>query len=249
MVSCIISSVTPYFKISGGTMLNQKKSAFLNRSRLRIVSGFTFALALFLSPQVFASTDTSDVYISIESLDNVGILVAQHMGPPEGKGPGHGGLGQHCPDMDFEKGCTGRKGMGHRGGGMGMHHGGGQNGDALCPQPRATVKAPDKFYSLVNPLENTPANIEKGRLLFSADVQPTCAMCHGDKGDGTGGFGADMTPKPRNFTCADMMKDIPDGQLFWVIQKGSPDTGMPPFQGLQDEQIWQLVIYIRSLAK
>jgi len=223
-------------------MLNQKKSPFFNRSRLRIVSGFTFALAILLSPQVFASTDTSDVNISLESLDNVGILVAQHMGPPEGRGPGHGGQGKHCSGMDSEKGCSGRKGMG-------MHHGGGQSGDALCPQPRATVKAPDKFYSLVNPLENTPANIEKGRLLFSADIQPTCAMCHGDKGDGTGGFGADMTPKPRNFTCADMMKDIPDGQLFWVIQNGSPDTGMPPFQGLQDEQIWQLVIYIRSLAK
>lgn len=111
------------------------------------------------------------------------------------------------------------------------------------------MKAPDEYYNLVNPLENTPANIEKGRLLFSVDVQPTCVMCHGDKGDGTGGFGADMSPKPRNFTCSAMMKDIPDGQLFWVIQNGSPDTGMPPFQGLQDEKIWQLILYIRSLAK
>lgn len=150
--------------------------------------------------------------------------------------------------MDFDKGCTGGKGMRHRKG-MGMHHSGGQGGAAECPQPRATVKAPDEFYNLVNPLENTPAHIEKGRLLFSTDVQPTCVMCHGDKGDGTGGFGADMSPKPRNFACNEIMKNIPDGQLFWVIQNGSPETGMPPFQGLQDEQIWQLVLYIRSLGK
>jgi mono/diheme cytochrome c family protein len=132
---------------------------------------------------------------------------------------------------------------------MGMHHGRGQGGAAQCPQPRATVKAPDEFYRLTNPLENSPENIEKGRQLFTLDVQPTCVMCHGNEGDGTGGFGADMSPKPRNFTCTEMMKDIADGQLFWVIQNGSPDTGMPPFQDLQEEQIWQLILFIRSLAK
>lgn len=229
-------------------MVSRKKSPFFNRPRLLIVSGFTFALTLFLSPQTFASSGSSNISISIDSLDNVGFLLAQHRGPPEGKGFRHGHQGDHCPDMDFEKGCAGRRGMRHQGG-MGRHHGGGQSGSALCPQPRATVKAPDTFYNLVNPLQNTPAHIEKGRSLFTTDVQPTCAMCHGNKGDGTGGFGADMTPKPRNFTCTQMMKDIPDGQLFWVIQNGSPETGMPPFQGLQDEQIWQLILYIRSLAK
>ena len=236
-------------------MVNRNKSPFSNRSRLLIVSGFTFALALLLSPQVFASTDNPGISISITTLDQEGLFLAQSMGPPEGRGPRHGGRGIHCPDRDFEQGCTGRRGMGHRhgmghrGGGMGRHHSGGQSGSALCPQPRATVKAPDKFYNLVNPVESTPANIEKGRLLFTTDVQPTCTMCHGVNGDGTGGFGSDMSPKPRNFTCSDTMKDIPDGQLYWVIQNGSPDTGMPPFQDLQDEQIWQLVIYIRSLIQ
>ena len=46
-----------------------------------------------------------------------------------------------------------------------------------------------------------------------------------------------------------MMKDIPDGQLFWIIKNGSPGTGMMAFSGLPDEQVWQLVQYIRSLAK
>jgi mono/diheme cytochrome c family protein len=229
-------------------MENRIKSSLLNLPRILMVSGFTFALTVFLSPQVFASSELSDISISIESLDKARLYLAQHRGPPEGRGPRHGGRGEHCPEMDFEKGCTGGKGMRHRGG-MGMHHGGGKGGTVQCPQARATVQAPDEFYSLVNPLENTAENIEKGRMLFSNDVQPTCVMCHGDKGDGTGGFGSDMSPKPRNFTCTEMMKDIPDGQLFWVIQNGSPDTGMPPFQGLQDEQIWQLILYLRSLAQ
>lgn len=177
------------------------------------------------------------------------LRLVQHGGPPEGRGPGHGRGGGHCPELhgDGEGGCRRGGGMGHRGG-MGMHHGGGQAGPAICPQPRATVKAPDGFYNRLNPLENTADNIEKGRTLFSRDVQPPCVMCHGAQGDGTGGFGADMSPKPRNFTCAATMDPIPDGQLFWVIQNGSPDTGMPPFRDLSDEQIWQLVLYIRSLG-
>ena len=130
-----------------------------------------------------------------------------------------------------------------------MHHGGGEGGPAQCPQPRATVKAPEEFYNLTNPVDNTPDNIEKGRLLFQLDVQPTCVMCHGSQGDGTGGFGSNLSPSPRNFTCSETMQGIPDGQLFWIIRNGSPDTGMPPFQDLQDEQIWQLIRYIRGLAR
>lgn len=228
--------------------MNLKKSSLFKRQRFFVVFGFTCALALLIPLKTLASADSSDISISIESLDKARLYLAQHRGPPEGRGPRHGGRGEHCPEMDFEKGCTGGKGMRHRGG-MGMHHGGGSSGAANCPQPRTTVKAPDNYYNLVNPLESTPDNIEKGRLLFSSDVQPTCVMCHGNKGDGTGGFGADMSPKPRNFTCTETMKDISDGQLFWVIQNGSPDTGMPPFRDLNDEQIWQLVLYIRELGK
>ena len=50
-------------------------------------------------------------------------------------------------------------------------------------------------------------------------------------------------------SCGAMMKEIPDGQLFWIIKNGSLGTGMMAFPGLPDEQVWQLVQYIRSLAK
>jgi len=58
-----------------------------------------------------------------------------------------------------------------------------------------------------------------------------------------------LVPPPRNFTCGSMMKDISDGQLFWIIKNGSPGTGMMPFVGLPDEQVWQMIHYVRSLAK
>ncbi len=44
------------------------------------------------------------------------------------------------------------------------------------------------------------------------------------------------------------MESIPDGQLFWIIRNGSAGTGMPAFSDLGDEQIWQLVHFLRTLA-
>lgn len=125
--------------------------------------------------------------------------------------------------------------------------GGGQS-DA-CVQPRKTAKAPDSFLAMTNPLSASAEVLQAGKTLFQKSAKPAaCAMCHGEKGDGKGMMGAALVPSPRNFTCNAMMKDIPDGQLFWIIKKGSPGTGMMSFSGLSDDKVWQLIHYIRSLA-
>ncbi len=125
---------------------------------------------------------------------------------------------------------------------------GGQGG--ACIQPRKTVKAPEDFISKANPLSSSAGAIHAGKELFLKTAQPVaCVMCHGEQGDGKGLMGAALVPSPRNFTCGGMMREIPDGQLFWIIKNGSPGTGMMAFSGLPDEQVWQLIHYIRSLAK
>ena len=231
-------------------MNNRVGNSLLIKIIFLVASGFLVFLAGFGSSSVFAYSGKSDHEIYSKPGSNEHVLLVQHKGPPEGRGPMHGGRDRHCSQMNHGEGCPGGRGMRHRGGmGHGMHHGGEQSGSAQCPQPRATVKAPEDFYNRTNPVENTPDTVEQGRLLFQLDAQPSCVMCHGSQGDGTGGFGANLSPSPRNFTCTETMKDIPDGQLFWVIRNGSPDTGMPPFQDLQDEQIWKLIIFIRSLAQ
>lgn len=119
-----------------------------------------------------------------------------------------------------------------------------------CVQPRKTVKAPDSFLAMTNPLSASAEVLQAGKTLFQKSAKPAaCAMCHGEKGDGKGMMGAALAPPPRNFTCNAMMKDIPDGQLFWIIKKGSPGTGMMSFSGLSDDKVWQLIHYIRSLAR
>ena len=117
-----------------------------------------------------------------------------------------------------------------------------------CPQPRFTGKAPAELYARVNPLEASRSNRRAGRKLYEDLSDPSCAVCHGKKGDGKGQLAGQFDPPPRNFACAETVEGIPDGQLHWIIQNGSPGTAMPPFDYLSEEEIWQLVLYLRSLT-
>jgi len=126
----------------------------------------------------------------------------------------------------------------------------GSGPSGVCPQPRKTPNAPADFRKMVNPLPVSNANVSAGKKLFHETAQPlACKQCHGENGDGQGPLGGGLVPPPRNFTCGQMMNDLPDGQLFWIIKKGSPGTGMMAFAGLPDEQVWQLIQYIRTLAQ
>ena len=130
------------------------------------------------------------------------------------------------------------------------HEKGHEASHGICPQPRKTVKAPEEFLKKKNPLAATPQNILAGETLFQVDAKPSaCRLCHGISGDGLGIMFHRVKTKPRNFTCVFTMDDLPDGQLFWVIKNGSPGTAMPSFNYLEDDQVWQLILYLRSFSK
>lgn len=119
-----------------------------------------------------------------------------------------------------------------------------------CPQPRFTEQAPDAVYNLKNPLQNSDAVMDAGEELFmDTSAEVPCMQCHGRNGDGRGAMASMFDPPPRNFSCKKTVDGVPDGQLFWIIKNGSPGTSMPAFDKLSDEEIWQLVYYIRILAK
>jgi mono/diheme cytochrome c family protein len=116
-----------------------------------------------------------------------------------------------------------------------------------CPQLRDTELASAYIAAKQNPLSATPENIRSGEDLFQGSAQPVaCAQCHGKRGDATGPMAKMFNPAPRNFTCTSTMASIPDGQLYWIIKNGSIGTSMPAFSELNDDQIWQLILYIRS---
>jgi mono/diheme cytochrome c family protein len=121
----------------------------------------------------------------------------------------------------------------------------------ICPQKRGTRSAPRNLERKANPLPSSTENLNAGEQLYQKDAKPTaCRMCHGIRGNGNGRLAPGLEPPPRNFTCAETMKEISDGQLFWVIKNGSKRTAMPAHKStLTDSQIWQLIHYLRQFAE
>ena len=121
----------------------------------------------------------------------------------------------------------------------------------ICPQLRKTRKAPSRYVLKQNPLSATEKNIERGKSLYQREAKPTaCKMCHGIRGNGNGRLARGLEPAPRNFTCADTMKSLSDGQLFWVIKNGSKGTAMSAHKfTLSDKDIWQVIHYLKLFSR
>jgi mono/diheme cytochrome c family protein len=95
-----------------------------------------------------------------------------------------------------------------------------------------------------NPLSATPENIHAGRENFSH----YCFVCHGLDAQNTGvPFAEKMSPSVPSLASSSV-QSYADGQLKWVIDNGISPSGMPASKGiLNDDEIWQIVIYIRHL--
>ena len=109
--------------------------------------------------------------------------------------------------------------------------------------PAQEYKVPPEDAAKANPVKPTAESLAKGKKLYGYD----CAMCHGEKGDGKGDMASDMK-NVTDFTKPDALKNRTDGELFYEIRNGKGD--MPP-EGdrAKDDDIWNMVNYVRSLAK
>lgn len=97
-----------------------------------------------------------------------------------------------------------------------------------------------------NPIKEAPASIEAGKQAFGS----YCVVCHGRDGQNTGvPFASAMDP-PIPLLSSRTVQDYSDGQLRQIIKMGIAPSGMPASKGiLSDEEIWQIVVYIRHLPK
>jgi mono/diheme cytochrome c family protein len=95
-----------------------------------------------------------------------------------------------------------------------------------------------------NPLPATPATIHAGRVIFSQ----YCMECHGTDGQNTGVVFAERMAPPVPPLNSPAVQGYTDGQLKWVIENGIYPSGMPAWRGvLKDEEVWEVVDYIRHL--
>ena len=110
------------------------------------------------------------------------------------------------------------------------------------PKPAADAPIPAADAAKVNPVKATPASLAKARKMYGYD----CALCHGANGNGKGDAAAGMSLK--DYTDPAALRDLTDGQLFYIIQNGRGQ--MPPEAGRQnDEEIWNMVIIVRSFSR
>ncbi|GMV49425.1 MAG: hypothetical protein NBKEAIPA_03211 [Nitrospirae bacterium] len=115
-------------------------------------------------------------------------------------------------------------------------------------QPRVPPDKLESLRSLQNPLPNTPEIVEKGKALYHG--KGTCVNCHGVNGGGDGPGAKGLTPPPRNFQHHGFWRHRSDGELYYIIQNGSPGTAMAPFGGiLTDEEIWSLIRYEQTFSR
>lgn len=103
--------------------------------------------------------------------------------------------------------------------------------------------APASADSKKNPLTNDAATLAAGKAVYVKE----CQSCHGKKGKGDGPSAKDLDIPAGDFTKATTQQQS-DGALFWKISEGRKP--MPSFKKkLTEEQIWQTVVYMRTLKQ
>lgn len=108
----------------------------------------------------------------------------------------------------------------------------------------AEFKIPPDAAKAPNPVKPTAGSIALGKKTYGYD----CAMCHGKDGDGKGDLAGDMKLKMLDYADPTALKDMTDGDLFYIIKNGKGDM---PAEGdrAKSEEVWNLVNYVRSFAK
>lgn len=128
--------------------------------------------------------------------------------------------------------------------------GGGWFSAGLAQNPDATKEAwvvPERAARKQNPIAADESSILKGRELYVSG----CLPCHGPAGRGDGPAGAILERNgvaihPGNLSDPKMWQQT-DGAIFWKITEGK--SPMPTWrETLTEEQRWQVVNYVRTLA-
>jgi mono/diheme cytochrome c family protein len=105
-----------------------------------------------------------------------------------------------------------------------------------------------------NPVASSSDSIAAGKKVYDLN----CAGCHGPKAEGAEKAGIVISviedqggKQPPDLTDAQWDHGSTDGEIFAVVKKGvGPQFFMAPWDGrISDTDIWNVVNYIRSLAK
>ena len=103
---------------------------------------------------------------------------------------------------------------------------------------------PPEAAHMVNPVKPTAESQAHAKKVYGYD----CAMCHGENGNGKGDLVADLKLTLKDYTDPAALKDLSDGEIFYIIKNGK---GQMTGEGdrAKPDDVWNMVIYVRSFAK
>lgn len=111
----------------------------------------------------------------------------------------------------------------------------------MSMQDKKPWDIPDKYKKMENPVKADDASLKMGAMLYKKH----CASCHGRTGLGDGVKARSLETHPGDMSKEDF-KSQTDGEVFYMSKFGRDE--MPSYEGkLADEDIWNLVNYMKSL--
>jgi mono/diheme cytochrome c family protein len=110
--------------------------------------------------------------------------------------------------------------------------------------PPAPSTIPAEAAHLANPVKPTSESQARAKKMYGYD----CALCHGVNGNGKGDVVADLKLTLKDYTDPAALKDLSDGEIFYIIKNGK---GQMPSEGdrAKPEELWNMVILVRSFSK
>ena len=130
-------------------------------------------------------------------------------------------------------------------------------GEEAPSGPQAEAPTAAATPTQAEPAAAAPAPEPEPRVPDATRAAPLyaqyCASCHGSGGHGDGPAGAALDPHPTDHTNGSYMNTLSNEHLFKVISEGGAAVGksasMAPWGGvLSEDQVWDLVAYVRTLA-
>jgi len=97
------------------------------------------------------------------------------------------------------------------------------------------LKVPPGEHQKANPYQGQPDAIAAGHNIF----EEHCAKCHGPNAEG-------VKRRP-SLHSERVQQEATVGDLHWLLVNGSMKHGMPPWAKLPDQQLWQLVSFLKSM--
>ena len=111
---------------------------------------------------------------------------------------------------------------------------------------RITVIQAEVDNQLENPQATTLESVAAGEKIYKR----YCQLCHGEDGTGSPSREAGFPPSS-NLVDSEWDHGSTDGDIYTVIENGvEPEMAMEPwFDRLSETDIWNVVNYLRALAK